>query len=646
MFRIACICARSAEFRDMIKRVLPASQYQVDMIDSVLDEAVRFAHKYEQTGYDLIISRGITCKMIRRAVSIPTVAIDITYFDVITALYDASLCGCDMEYFHYRGDGPRTADLHGMLRMLGIDQNRLHVHSFTTGEEVVRCLQKKSPGETVVLGTGLFVIDRASRLGFRTVTISSRQEAFLNALAEAKQLLEAVHATNVRSQQLQTLMDSFCQGLILLNTRKQVEYVTRPVLNLLRLDNDNVIGRSFQEVFGKTPLHGIFQSRSCRFAAGTGYITAELQQLFWSSESNGYAISFQFSTEKQKAAAEQRGRSSTAFVAKYALSDMLGKSAAIEQLRKKASIYGMSDMTVLICGESGTGKEILANSLHNASARRNAPFVAVNCAALPQSLLESELFGYEAGAFTGARKEGHLGLFEQANGGTIFLDEVSEISLSAQAQLLRVLQEMTIRRVGGTQSIPLDVRVIAATNVDLWERAQEGKFREDLFYRLNMLYLRIPPLRDRREDIPLLFQAFVERYKGDKALDISADGMDWLQNYDWPGNVRELVSFSQKFALLCDENQDTSQLISELLEEFSLIRKSSGAKPAAGGAAVPAPGGDRFITIPVGTMDEMELSILRVLLKRYPNMRSKMAQDLGISRTNLWKKLKLIEEQD
>lgn len=299
-------------------------------------------------------------------------------------------------------------------------------------------------------------------------------------------------------------------------------------------------------------------------------------------------------------------------------------------------------MTVLICGESGTGKEILANGLHNASPRQSKPFVAINCAALPQSLLESELFGYEDGAFTGAKKGGHPGLFEQANGGTIFLDEISEIALSAQAQLLRVLQEMTIRRVGGNKSIPLDVRVIAATNVNLWDQAQAGKFREDLFYRLNILYLRLPPLRERKEDIPVLFSSFLDRHQGEKAISIPPDGMAWLKNYDWPGNVRELLSFSQKFAMLYDETQDATQLISELLEEFSLIRHT----PRPGETVVSAPRGmeDRSITIPIGTLNQMELSIIRELRKKYPNMRTKMAEDLGISRTNLWKKLKEIED--
>lgn len=626
----------------MAGRVFPPAQYQVDIVEAILDEAVRLAHKYEQLGYDVIISRGITCKMIRRAVSIPVVAIDITYFDLIMALHEASLYGCDMEYLHYRGDAPRPADLNEMLRMLGIEPGRLHMHTFATGEEVDRILREKQPGQSVILGTGFFVIDRAEKLGFQTVAIASRREAFLNALNEAKQLLGVIHKSSVRSQQLQSLIEGFCAGLILLNDQKLVEYATDQALRLLGLDQGNVIALPFREVFGKTPLRNIFQRQRCRFQVDNGHFVAELQRLFWSSESNGYAICLRPAPEAAGSRpAVSAAAAGGAFAAKYSLPDLLGKSPAIEQLRKKIGVYGASDMTVLVCGESGVGKEIVANSLHNLSPRRSGPFVAINCAALPQSLLESELFGYEAGAFTGAKKEGHPGLFEQANGGTLFLDEISDVSLSAQAQLLRVLQEMTVRRVGGSLSIPLDVRVVAATNVDLWEQAQAGKFREDLFYRLNMLCLRLPPLRERKEDIPILFRAFVDRYRGEKHIPLDADGLGWLQNYDWPGNVRELLSCAQKFAMLWDEQQDATQLISEILEEFSLIRRAGGERDE----RLPAGERDGFLTIPVGTLEDMERSILRQLQKRYPNTRSKMARDLDISRTSLWKKLKAMEEE-
>ena len=297
----------------------------------------------------------------------------------------------------------------------------------------------------------------------------------------------------------------------------------------------------------------------------------------------------------------------------------------------------------MIIGESGTGKEIIANGIHNASPRRDKPFVAINCASLSPSLLESELFGYEDGAFTGAKKGGRPGLFAQADGGTIFLDEIADISLSAQAQLLRVLQEKTIRPVGGNRAIVLDVRVIAATNVDLWERTKSGKFREDLFYRLNMLYLNVPPLRDRADDIPLLFREFVDRYRGPKSISVSDERILLLQGYDWPGNVRELISFAQKYVILYSENGDNQLLISQLLDEFSAmhhIEKQHGVEAQ----PLSLEERDSWLRLRKGTLHEMEDEIIYQYLQIYGDRRGQMAEALGVSRSNLWKRIKELKK--
>ena len=205
-----------------------------------------------------------------------------------------------------------------------------------------------------------------------------------------------------------------------------------------------------------------------------------------------------------------------------------------------ASRLSKSNSTLLLTGESGTGKELFAHSIHNASRKQNGPFVAANFAALPENLLESELFGYEEGSFTGARKGGHAGLFEQAHKGTIFLDEIGDASPKIQARLLRVLQEKEVLRIGGTKIIPIDVRIVAATNKDLYELVQKGDFREDLYYRLNVLPINIPPLRERKSDIPLLVDVFLKNYSYEKEMIISDEVMMKLMEYDWPGNIREL----------------------------------------------------------------------------------------------------------
>ena len=221
---------------------------------------------------------------------------------------------------------------------------------------------------------------------------------------------------------------------------------------------------------------------------------------------------------------------------------ILGEHAAIREIKRILPRVSKSDSTILLTGESGTGKEVIARNVHSMSGRSAAPFLAVNCASLPDTLFESELFGHERGAFTGAvRRE--IGLFEAAQGGTIFLDEIAEVKLEIQAKLLRALQEREIRRVGGKENIPIDVRIVAATNRDLEESVREGRFRADLFYRLNILKLTLPPLRERISDIPLLAEHFLGRH-GEKGVppvrEITKEALRLLMRYPWPGNVREL----------------------------------------------------------------------------------------------------------
>ena len=229
--------------------------------------------------------------------------------------------------------------------------------------------------------------------------------------------------------------------------------------------------------------------------------------------------------------------------ARYTWDDIIGNSPALEHAKEQARRAAETPATVILSGESGTGKELFAHAIHNASRRRKKQFVRVNCAALTENLLESELFGYEEGAFTGASKGGKKGLFEEANGGTIFLDEIGDVSLSLQSKLLRVLQEKEIVRVGGTHPVSVDARVISATNANLREKIKEGTFREDLYYRLNVIPIRIPSLREHKDDIQLIAEHFIfklNREYGREVREISDEALQNLRDYNWPGNVREM----------------------------------------------------------------------------------------------------------
>jgi two-component system response regulator HydG len=307
--------------------------------------------------------------------------------------------------------------------------------------------------------------------------------------------------------------------------------------------------------------------------------------------------------------------------------NIIGTSSAMVRLLETVAQVAPSEATVLISGESGTGKELIAGAIHFNSTRKDGPFVKMNCAAVTETLLESELFGHEKGAFTGAHrlKEGR---FRQAHGGSLFLDEVSEMSLSMQAKLLRVLQEREITRVGGEEAIKVDVRVIAATNKDLAQEIQAGHFREDLYYRLNVVGLTVPPLRERKEDIPLLAQYFMTRFaeKNRKPVkQITPQAMDRLLKHPWPGNVRELMNSIERAVVLSrSEYLDEQDLPTGARQDLSEEQVS----PAA--ASLP----------PDLPLDEVEKATILKTLESVKGNKSEAARRLGITRRTLHKKLK------
>jgi len=303
----------------------------------------------------------------------------------------------------------------------------------------------------------------------------------------------------------------------------------------------------------------------------------------------------------------------------YRFHDLVSKSPKMQKIFELARTVAKSNSNILILGESGTGKELLARAIHNESPRANGPFVAVSCVAIPDTLLESELFGHEKGAFTDAISQ-KKGKFELAHGGTLFLDEIGDISPKMQLTLLRVLEEKEFTRVGGTKPIKVDVRIIAATNRDLQKAVQEGRFRDDLYYRLNVITIHLPPLRERKEDIPLLVQHFIEKFNlqmGKKVERISDEALRMLMQYDWPGNVRELENTIERAMVITKGKAITPEDI-----EIPSLQKN-----------FPTEESEK-------TLEAVERAhILRVLNETDWNIQ-RSAQILGIDRTTLYNKIK------
>ena len=323
--------------------------------------------------------------------------------------------------------------------------------------------------------------------------------------------------------------------------------------------------------------------------------------------------------------------------------ELVGQAPAMQQLRQLIDTAGPTNSRVLVGGENGTGKELVARAIHVQSARADRPFVAVNCAAIPETLIESELFGHEKGSFSGATSM-KRGQFEQADGGTLFLDEIGDMSLNTQAKVLRALQEQQFTRVGGTKLLKVDVRVLAASNKDLLKEIEKGTFREDLYYRLNVVPIVVPPLRERREDIPLLIRHFMKLHAEEQGLrvkEVAPEAMNVFQQYEWPGNIRELRNLIERLMIMVPGNViDAAQATS------SLQVKPPGAVPAPANSTV-QPAVNPLFTQPYDSLRDARNAfekeyIGRKLREHHWNI-SRTAEDLKIERSHLHRKIKLLD---
>ena len=310
---------------------------------------------------------------------------------------------------------------------------------------------------------------------------------------------------------------------------------------------------------------------------------------------------------------------------KATFDDIVGHNPNFKRTLELAQTAARSDASILLLGEIGVGKDIMAQAIHNASTRRNNPYVAINCGAIPRELIASELFGYQEGAYTGARKGGNAGKFEIADGGTVFLDEIGEMSLDLQVHLLRVLENHTVTRVGGSEPIPVNVRIIAATNADLYQSVQNGLFRSDLYYRLNVISLHLPPLRERRDDIPSLIRHFYSQYY-DGTPDVPEEFEEVLCEYSWPGNIRELRNIIERTVSLSPDKQ--------LRTDYLPSHLTAVQEPEPGYAAALSARSE-----PV-TVSELEKEALIARLRATNGNISRTAKELGVARTTIYRKIR------
>lgn len=548
-------------------------KHTFDIYLARLNRGIRLAKKLQNEDIDVIVCRGGTARLIIESrVKIPVVEIPITGQDLAQVFHESKKStGLPHPRVAILAYSNMVNDIEVLSNILAIE---LTIYPLKTIEDIPSKIAEVAATDADIVVGGIKTILLAAKQGLKTHLIRSGDFSIRAAFLEAQKIALGRKIEKERAQEFKALVDYSLEGIISINQEKIIKVFNPAAERLLNRPAQEILGQKIDSVLTfvnveKNLLEGQ-QTIGQVIRLGSIWITFNIAPIIVDQLIVGAIITFQDVTRIQEMEIRIRNEViARKFVAKYHFSDILGISSQITETKRIAKEISYIDATVLISGESGTGKELFAQSIHNESQRKHGPFIAVNCAALPQNLLESELFGYVEGAFTGAAKKGKPGLFEMAHKGTIFLDEISEMDKYGQSRLLRVLQEKQVMRLGDDKYIPVDMRIIAATNKNLLGLIREGNFRQDLFYRLKVLTINLPALRSRNADIKYLAHHFLEDYKQQhhKQVEITSTGYDYLSEYFWPGNIRELKYFVERLVVVAKEKVITEHVIRTYWED-------------------------------------------------------------------------------
>ncbi len=608
--------------------------------------------------YDVVIARGYSAIVLSRKINrIPVIRISVSAYDVISAISEA-MQRYSPKRIALLGTEYKVYETEEIAQMLRVD---LKVYDSVRHEDLGKMTKTaKASGCECIIG-GYSAVIAAAEAGLPAVVLKTGENAVLQSLEEAVRTVDRIHQERLWAEMYKTIIYSSQDGILYVDQDGIIRVRNRVIRRMngnKSLENKPIkmAVPYLYELYKKT-----LESRAAQPAAlipipDTKTILSVLAvPVIVTNELSGVVLCATDITKIQNLEGQiRKSLSEKGLKAKYSFSDILHRSDIMQRTIDMARQFARSDSNTIIVGETGTGKELFAQSIHNESARRNGPFVVINCAALPENLLESELFGYAEGAFTGASKGGKMGLFEQAHNGTLFLDEIGEISLSTQTKLLRVLQEKQVRRIGDNRLINVDVRIISATNKNLNTLCKHGHFRRDLMYRLDVLRLFVPPLRERGEDIELLFRHLIEDFcknHREPIPEINPSALSLLYDYPFTGNIRELQNIAERLMALRRGKDITKDMLSEAIYpkdlevEDSLLLISKKAvyenektfetgHPYRTDADIPASKALR------SDLESEELHRILDALRITGNNQSEAAKLLGINRSTLWRKLK------
>jgi propionate catabolism operon transcriptional regulator len=611
-----------------------SARARVELLHDAFDSALAsLSQAVAQGRCDAVVASGSNGAFLRARLPVPVVLVQVGGYDLMAALARARELSPRIAVVLH---SEVSAALRRFMRVFALD---VELRAYETPDDATRCVKELArQGVEVVVGAGM-VTDYARKEGLTAVLLYSL-DSVRAAMETALTIAYAQHEERARRDRLDLVLRHLNDGVVAVDMQGRVTTLNPAAARIIGAAASHVVGQPLAEAApGLTPtpvlVRGTPELGRVEDVRGQPLVV-DAVPLYEAGVQTGAVLTLHPSQPLEHAVGRLRAHSHRrSRSARYTLNGLVAVSPPMRELVHRCEVLARnSDASVLIQGESGSGKEVIAQGIHRASRRHARPFVAINCGAFPEQLLESELFGYEEGAFTGARRQGKAGLFEAADGGTLLLDEVGEMPMPLQTRLLRALQEKEITRVGGTDAIPVDVRIIAATHRDLAAMARRGLFRHDLFYRLHILQIRVPPLRERPEDIAalaadLLPAALKRAGVSQLAPDVLRVALPLLMSHDWPGNVRELENVIERMALEC--------LLAAAVPPASVLR---GVLDPAGPAVL---GGDdgRQRPGPLGALQRAtEIEHIREALRAHGGNQAAAARELGISRTTLWRKLR------
>ncbi|ABD88270.1 sigma 54-interacting transcriptional regulator [Rhodopseudomonas palustris] len=607
-----------------IKRVLADMGESFRVYEEDLFNVLPLVEAEVKAGARVIISRGGTADLIRKHFTPPVVEIHHDYFGVHKVVQQALEVSDKIATVAF----PLYAEImQNYSEMCGIPIFTRVIRESGEIEEALEELQAR--GIRVVIG-GLSVARMAKRFGIAAIMGDADEMAIRLAVEQARHTLKYVLNLDRQYNIVSAILNCANEGILGVDgsgTIFELNHHAHRLLGCGRGDNINTI---LPESDSRIAITNGEPIRSRIVNSGKATLIFNASPIDYGENGGGTVLTVQEGDYIQGISQKIRQQHiAKGHVARIRFEDIVGKGEAIHHTIERAKKFALSESSVLIIGETGTGKELFAQSIHNHSRRHSKPFVAINCAALPNNVLESELFGYVRGAFTGAKDAGKSGIFELAHGGSVFLDEIGEIPIEMQAKLLRVIQERQVQRIGDDKLVPVDVRVISATNKNVDNEVKLGRFREDLYFRLNTLELELPPLRERTGDVPTLIRHFMGR-AGRREVSFTPDAQRFLNVYSWPGNVRQLGNFIERLNVLYDQ---PSMSLSEVCD---LLGTAAGASVQ--GAAQQRP--STLAPDDENVLEKMERDLIAEALDITTGNREKASIILGISPSTLGRKKK------